>query len=618
MKNKFVATLLSVVTLTSLVACGPEATSSEPSSSLAPSTSEEVVVTHKVTLPGAVKGAYVTADKTVAIKDEKVTVTVALTDHTKYKLDVVKADGKVLTGTASKNDPNVITFNFLMPDKDVSLEVLTKEIVIPHKAHVVEVEANENVYFHGLASEANKDEMIRFKVSCKPGFDLKAVKVMAGETPVELTGDVNAGFMFKMPDSDVKVSAEALGNYYELKEDATKTKFHNDEYSTVNTIKEYKVGEAVYSAKDTNFFRAGSKVQLTIERNSDFVAPQYFLNGVEILPDSYTDVEKETANVTYTFVMPHGDAIIKSLLTERVINVKVNAPGFNTRIYTVNEETKEETPATTVQVSKPVRIELALPEGAEYKVGTVGYTYKAYEDESSYKVKDVTVDPEKFEGLSRNGLKFIDDKTLEFDVPYAKFAGDITINVTKLEPLYKAIEGKYVGLEFDRHSAGGFSKDMTFDRYGAIDSSNSYYVGEIESKVGDGEYKVIQDPDGWSPKHRTAFFEGNSMMMSYKGSDYSDSSSYYEDVFLLVKGYEASALKALTYKGEGFDICEFVTGEEGGYETVATFYMCSKDKKMASNLTIEYTSGAHVNEEGASFTVKKGTELLQTVVGKAA
>ena len=155
---------------------------------------EPTPVEHKIIIADTTNGT-VTANPTSAAKDVEVTLTVAAEDG--YELDKLTVAGTTATNVTVTDN------KFTMPDEDVTVTATFKEKEKPTPVeHKIIIADTANGTVTANPTSAAKDAEVTLTITPDKDYKLKELKVMAGETKIEVKDN-----KFKMPAADVEVSA---------------------------------------------------------------------------------------------------------------------------------------------------------------------------------------------------------------------------------------------------------------------------------------------------------------------------------------------------------------------------------------------------------------------------
>lgn len=576
--------VLFVLSVLMLASCGqnPETSVTPSTTPSVPSTTPSVVqaVKHAVSVPTDVKGVYVTASVSEAVKDEVVKVTVAMTDPSNYELKTVSVGENVLTGTKDENNDNVMHYEFTMPDADAAITVVTAKKEAPKKDHTVSFEGNGLAYAIDMPGEANTSEIVRFKVAAQSGYEITKVSAKAGETDVRVTGDPVTGYTMVMPDADVTITAEALGAYFEVTADAEKkvfvpegSSYDSNKKTVADFVGGFKIGDEVDSST-SKFIRAGTEVKLIAKRNAFATNVKYYANG------TLMSEAEDSTYFAYKFVMPAKNVELSIEAEQKYINLVAENDTHITSSFYFKDSEGNKAPTTTALAGQTVYIDYACTDEG-FKLGKPTASILRYDDDSKFATSDYSISVSNMEG-----------NTYSLIVPtVVSSAGDLKIKGPELELIYKGKEfvSNYKGYNIYNGSTGStYSAAINADGSATIGSSSHTITSVDETN------KTIVITGS---KTYTIEYDGDIMWTPYDGGN----STKYNDIYVFVKADSSATITNKRYGSNStFGIYEiFVDGTSKG-----TIAIDNINKKVVLNPVIQMVSGADIFETGAKFVVK--------------
>lgn len=579
---------LFVLSMLMLASCNQTPSASvTPSTPDVPSTTPSVVqeVKHAVSVPTDVKGVYVTASVSEAVKDEVVKVTVAMTDPSNYELKTVSVGENVLTGTKDENNDNVMHYEFTMPDADTAITVVTAKKEAPKKDHTLSFEGNGLAYAINMPGEANTNEIVKFKVAAQSGYEITKVSAKAGETDVRVTGDPITGYTMVMPDSDVTITAEALGAYFEVTADDEEivfvpegSSYDSNKKTVADFVGGFKIGAEV-STSTSKFIRAGTEVELIGARNAFADNVRYFANGNQM--ETGTDEEY----LTYKFVMPAKNVELTVQADQKHINLTTENDAHITSSFYFKDADGNKTPTTSALAGQTVYIDFACTDEENFKLGTPTGKVSRYTDVTKFATSDYEISVSKIEG-----------NTYSIIVPtVVAAAGDIVIKGPELELIYKGKEfvGAYKGYNFYSSSSAS-TASLNADGSAKIGSSSYTITGVDEINK-----TVTLDTEA---KTRTIRYDGDIIWTTYDP----DAKGKYTDIYAFIKAEGTVSFKKY---GNISSFAIYQLSEDGVVK--GTLAIDGTNKVAALNPEITMISGDDIFATGAKFVVKKNGELIK-------
>lgn len=584
---------LFVLSMLMLASCNQTPSASvTPSTPDVPSTTPSVVqeVKHAVSVPTDVKGVYVTASVSEAVKDEVVKVTVAMTDPSNYELKTVSVGENVLTGTKDENNDNVMHYEFTMPDADAAITVVTAKKEAPKKDHTLSFEGNGLAYAIEMPGEANTSEIVRFKVAAQSGYEITKVSAKAGETDVRVTGDPVTGYTMVMPDADVTITAEALGAYFEVTADAKEivfvpegSSYDSNKKTVADFVGGFKIGDEV-TTSTSKFIRAGTEVELIGARNAFADNVKYFANGNQM--ETGTDEEY----LTYKFVMPAKNVELTVQADQKHINLTADNDAHITSSFYFKDADGNKTPTTSALAGQTVYIDFACTDEENFKLGKPTGKVSRYTDVTKFETSDYDISVNNIEG-----------NTYAIMVPtVVAAAGDIVIKGPELELIYKGKDfvSNYKGYNlYNGNPSGGTCSAFLEADGSAKIASYSYSITSVDET---NKTIII----GTGTKTRTIRYEGNIMWTTFDEGD----GTKYHDIYVFIKAETSSVISYKKYgSNSSFGVYELFADEV----SKGIIAIDNTNKKVVLNPEITMISGTNFYDSGAKFVVKKNGELIK-------
>lgn len=420
---------------------------------------------------------------------------------------------------------------------DTPVEVDTKK--------AISFVGNDIAFATGLPEKADKDEKISFKVLALSGYEITEVEVTdANDAEVTLSGSINEGFTFTMPDSEVKIITSAQGAYFHLDmADSTKVVITPENYEYgAKTVKNFIGGYIIdksdkIQSGDYVYARAGQEVSILVNAVGFAKDVDVLVNGVSATKENYIiyneAAEGEEATIkyeynAYKFIMPNTNASIDVTASEKTIKVVAEENDkLNSKIYKLVDGTKVYTndfhAGEIAYADVSLKAEYAdsyLISGGSYKYGyNSGYDAKVSNTETTFTTYKTD-----------SGVTTFSANVTS----YTAYATDITIT-TKLQELkYKGKEfiGSYLGYEFYRSSfpySAYSSKSVTIDEAGNVKIGTTKLT--IDDTKVDETNKTIGTLNSSNNSERTIHYDGKLLWVSDSSYDKTEET----DVWVCVK-----------------------------------------------------------------------------------
>lgn len=146
--------------------------------------------------------AVISVDKAEAKAGETITVTVEsiVEDNVLVKIEVLGAN----VGEVSVQEEVDQTFTFTMPEEDVTIEAITRELQVNSVSYL----GDEDIAIAGEES-VKEGETVSVSVEFSEGYSLESIQAESGEENVELTKVSPVEYTFIMPAGSVEVTASS-------------------------------------------------------------------------------------------------------------------------------------------------------------------------------------------------------------------------------------------------------------------------------------------------------------------------------------------------------------------------------------------------------------------------
>ena len=184
-------------------------------------------------------------------------------------------------------------YSFTMPDNDITISAEFKQ----NESHSVSISSPTNGSIFSDKDSAPENDTVTLTVTPYPTYRLEenSLKITAGESNIEYTENADGTFSFKMPDSDVTISAEF-----------EKLPTHKIEAVDADggSLTFAPSGDA-WKTEDNSYYYTDT---VTIQPEFE---PGYILTGIKAVSgEAELELTKDQDSGCYTFTMPDGDVTV--------------------------------------------------------------------------------------------------------------------------------------------------------------------------------------------------------------------------------------------------------------------------------------------------------------------
>ena len=529
-------------------------------------------------------GGFTATANVVVTKHYEITVneapgieSVSVTDKAKegelVELTLTYDDEAIIVEKVMANDIVCGTkdgsYYFFMPAEAVEINVITSTIV---NHYVIKSDSNSVVLDKAVAAAG---EEVNLSFTLAPGYNFNGeVTVYKGDpnvgfAPVTIPSTFENGIItFTMPDDFVTVSVSISSAYFRM----TKTA---DEFNHINTVTSD--GATVRADGSSYDIKYNTAVKIAFTQNDSYLRKARPI-GIYIPELDRTIMTSEDPN-SVSFTMPYFDISIE-VITEKVY-----------RTFTIVNS--EHITATAYQMAEDGSY-VALDE------------YKAVYDEYVY-LKVESSDPETYVVKSIRGTYYSSysatvTPSLQADGYYRFAMPEVTRDTLELVITEKNISlyagaaflGNYKGFNSCNNNHTSATVSLSIDASGEFTKGSDVY--NITS-VGNNELNMVKE--GNADAIARAYFDDKMVATTYTPGKNIVSN----DMNIFFKVADGDTLTVYAQRAASkYHIGQiYKNGEADPY---VTYFINPDNGEIHTNVTFEFTTGSHVNDNAVDYTIK--------------